>query len=299
LLPNFLLIGAAKAGTTSLHFYLDQHPEIFMSSLKEPGFFAFEGTRGHFPTIRDAPFVTDLASYETLFKGAHNTKVIGESSPQYLGLASPNVIRRIKKVLPDVYILAVLRQPVEQAYSHFVMLQRGKRVGSVGFREKFLSDMEKFHELSCDLYNQYVVKSYHDRLRLYVDAFDARKIKIMLYDDLVSDPGVFMAEIYRFLGVDTDFKNDFSVKLNQGGLYSSHLVSSIMNRPNPIRWLARRLVPIRARIAFRLNLFNHLTRPAPKLDPILRAELTALLYDEISDLEHLTGRDLSAWRSAP
>ena len=160
--------------------------------------------------------------------------------------------------------------------------------------------MTTFHSLTYDFYGEEpLVKSYHDRLCLYLDAFAVDRIKIMLYDDFVADPSYFLTEIYRFLDVDPSFHNDLAIRSNPGGLYRSPLIAGIMNRPNPVRWLARRLVPDETRIAVHEFLFRRLLKPMPTLDPALRAALTDLLADEIADLERLIGRDLSAWRKAP
>lgn len=300
MLPNLLLIGEAKAGTTSIHRYLDQHPNIFMSEVKEPGFFAFEGTSGRIPMIRDRPFVTALEAYEALFDKAGDARIIGESSPFYLDFASSSVISRIRTYLPAVRILAIVRHPVDQAYSRFVMWQRGGRTRGLGFREAFLSDMATFHDLQVDFRGEEpLVKSYHDRLRLYVEAFDEARIKIMVYDDLVADPARFMADIYRFLDVDTAVANDFRVKVNQGGMYRFKTVAALLNRPNPVRWLARRLIPDATRTALRHRALRYVSKPAPPLDPDVRAELCALVSEEITNLERLVGRDLSAWRARP
>lgn len=298
MLPNFLLIGAAKAGTTSLHQLLDQHPEIFMSRVKEPGFFAFEGTNGRIPMLRNEPFVTDLAQYEALFDDAAGATVVGESSPFYLEFASAEMIGRIKRHLSDVRLLAVLRHPVDQAYSRFVMWQRGEHTGDIGFREQFLRDFENFHDLDYDFDGPKVlVRSYHDRLRLFREAFEATTLKIMFHEDFVADPRAFLSDIYRFLGVDPDFRNDLSVRANEGGLYRSAFVSTVMNRPNPLRWLSRRLIPDERRAAMHETMRRRFSKPAPRLDPLVRKELTDLMAREISALERLTGRDLSGWRN--
>jgi len=300
MMPNFLMIGCSKAGTTSIHIYLGRHPDVFMSPIKEPGYFAFAGTDGRFPLLADHPFITRQEEYEHLFEGVRAESVIGESSTHYLEFASPRVVERIHTALPGVRILTVLRHPVDRAYSRFTMFLGSGRAGDREFREWFLDDLEMFHApLLPERDQQHVVISTADRLVLYLDRFTAESTKVMLYDDLQADPAGFMVEIYDFLGVDPSFKPDTSIRRNTGGVYRSRVVEVLFNRPNPIRWLARRLLPASSRIEGRDRIREKLLSSAPKLDPALRSELTAgeVIQREIDDLEQLTGRDLSAWRS--
>jgi len=114
-LPNFIVGGALKAGTTSLNYYLKQHPDVYMSPFKEPRYFAYDpagptnGDSGlHFP-------VTTLEQYAELFAGATNEKAVGEVSPHYI--ISPIAPRRIHDTLPGVKLIFSLRHPVKRAYS--------------------------------------------------------------------------------------------------------------------------------------------------------------------------------------
>ena len=142
-LPNFFIVGAPKAGTTSLYAYLDQHPEVYMSPLKEPNYFAFELRAENFskedqPRIareaaalrdyldgdmRDKRFgglVSDWLDYGKLFRNASTETAIGEASPMYLwsGSAAHNIARR----LPHAKIIISLRNPVDRAYSQYLQM---------------------------------------------------------------------------------------------------------------------------------------------------------------------------------
>src|SRR6185312_3684389 len=122
-LPNLLIVGAAKAGTTSLHALINRHPAAFMSELKEPRFFAYEGERpeafgGPDAHILISSIVKTRSEYERLFAGVTDERVVGESSPAYL--YSPVAATRIRETIPDAKIIVVLRDPAERAYSHWV-----------------------------------------------------------------------------------------------------------------------------------------------------------------------------------
>ena len=120
-LPNFLIIGAAKAGTTSLYRYLEQHPDVFMSEFKEPRFFALENDpldyRGPNDPAAHCEYKT-LEAYETLFAGVRNERAAGEASTLYL--YHEDAAERIRHYVPDMKMIAVLRHPVEQAYSNLL-----------------------------------------------------------------------------------------------------------------------------------------------------------------------------------
>src|SRR5688572_7713518 len=122
-MPNFLIIGAAKAGTTSLYSYLNQHPQIFMSPVKEPNFFALEGEKLNFRGPGDAQVInrysiTQLESYRAHFKGITQETCIGEASTLYLD--HPKAVERIQHYTPKARLITILRDPVERAFSNFL-----------------------------------------------------------------------------------------------------------------------------------------------------------------------------------
>ena len=125
-MPNFLIIGANKAGTTSIYSYLKQHPQIYMSPVKEPMFFTLEGKNidrtevSRQITLKTA--VNDIEDYQALFQGVSNEKAIGEASTAYLHC--PWCAERIKQYIPDVKLIAILRDPIERAYSNYLMYVR-------------------------------------------------------------------------------------------------------------------------------------------------------------------------------
>ena len=115
-MPNFLIIGSQKAGTTALYHYLKQHPQIFLSKIKEPCFFAFEGEELDLRSPTGAPVymnrtaVTTVESYRRLFDTVTDEKAVGEASPIYI--ICPKAAKRIYHYIPHVRLIAVLRNPV-------------------------------------------------------------------------------------------------------------------------------------------------------------------------------------------
>ena len=121
-MPNFLIIGAAKSGTTALYHSLKQHPQIYMSPVKEPRFFAFEGETPRFCGPGDdrfvRKFVTNFEDYLRLFEAVTDQIAIGEASTVYLTMSETSS-RRIRHHLPHAKLIAVLRHPADRAYSQY------------------------------------------------------------------------------------------------------------------------------------------------------------------------------------
>src|SRR5215210_5286768 len=134
-LPNFIIVGAAKAGTTALYWYLSEHPAVYMSPVKETFYFAYgvdEAGRLLYgdPEVHRFPVKT-LREYEALFAAAGDASAIGEASPIYL--ECPQSAGRIRELIPAARIVASLRQPVDRAYSDYIMYlrRRGRRLDPV------------------------------------------------------------------------------------------------------------------------------------------------------------------------
>src|SRR5215210_1250841 len=120
-MPNFLIIGAEKSGTTALYHYLKQHPQVYMSPVKEPGFFSYEEGQKPIsagPARFTSERITDIEAYQRLFRGISDEKAVGEETPAYI--ANPEAPARIRRYIPDAKLIAILRDPTERAYSNYL-----------------------------------------------------------------------------------------------------------------------------------------------------------------------------------
>ncbi len=297
-LPNFLVIGAAKAGTTSLYHYLGQHPEVFMSPVKEPHFFALGGTGANFRSpgaeagINRKSFA-DPEGYEGLFAGARGEKAIGEASTSYL--YSPEAPERIKRRVPEARLIAVLRDPAERAYSTFLALRLGGREPLRDFSRALEAEEGRIRDGWEHLWHYKNLGFYHVQLSRYGKALEEGRLRVYLYEDLGADPRGVMRDAYRFLGVDASFEPDTSRRHNPSGVPKSRLLMSVLKRPNPLRDAIKPLLPkgLRGRVSEGLQTHN-LTK-APPLEPELRRRLVELYREDVLALQDLIGRDLSAW----
>ncbi|EPZ44556.1 hypothetical protein N007_10785 [Alicyclobacillus acidoterrestris ATCC 49025] len=145
LLPNFLVIGAAKAGTTALYRYLSQHPEVFMPSIKEPNYFALANREVRFQGPGDdrtnRSSITRFADYQALFDEADGYQAVGEASPMYLYTA--DAANRIHDLIPNVKLIVILRDPVERAHSAYLHLRRDEREPLANFADAIAAEEER------------------------------------------------------------------------------------------------------------------------------------------------------------
>ena len=299
-LPNFLVIGAGKAGTTSLYHYLDQHPEVYMSPIKEPKFFALEGGVPEYRGPGDREVwssgtnraISDPGEYEALFDGVGGEKAIGEASPGYL--CNAGAPGRIKRYVPDARLVAVLRDPAERAYSAYLHMIRDGRE-KLGFAEALGEEERRTREGWAPGW-QYTREGFYCRnLRRYFELFDREQIRIYLYEDLRADPLGLMRDAFGFLGVDEAFVPDFSMRHNASGIPKSRLLVSLITRRNPLKTVLKPLLPKGLRTRISVGVQNRNLNPAPPLSPEDREWLIELYREDILGLQDLLGRDLSDW----
>ena len=289
-LPNFIVIGAAKAGTTALYWYLAEHPDVFMSPVKETNFFAYgRDARGQLlygdPEHHQFP-VKSLSEYEELFTEAGKAAAVGEASPMYL--ECPQAAGRIRALLPDTRIICGLRHPVDRAYSDRLMYLR-----SLG------RALDPAHDLSVSAAwarpdsHWMRIGRYHEQLTRYYEAFEREQIHIFLFDDLKRNPLRVMQEMYRFLGVEPGFVPDFATPHNVGGMPASKLLESVFTS-RAIRSAVGSWMPTRAANWVR-QLRTRNMRQAPPLPAELRQELTRQFRADIARTSELIGRSLEHW----
>lgn len=296
MMPNFLVIGAARSGTTSMHHYLGSHPEIYMSPVKEPNFFAHDGMR--FDLGPPAPgwkhsarhSVIDPRKYRALFDGVKGEKAIGEVSPAYM--RSSGTVERIHGGIPEARLVAILRDPAERAYANYMgRLRDGtERVLDPGdaIRGALQGRGSRWRTaVYIDL------GFYHARLRPFYERFDREQIRVVLFDDFVHDPGAVLREIFSFLAVDPGFVPDTSVAYNSSGRIASPPLRFAWGHTRELRARLGPRLPSAIPVAVQKLLRRSISRPP--MSPDLRAELVERYRTDILELERLIERDLSAW----
>lgn len=282
-LPNFIIIGAGKCGTTSLHNYLDQHPQIYICPRKETYFFIDEARRAKLKRWKP---VTSIEEYSALFNNASPNQVIGEISTNYY--AYPESAQLIHDLLPEVKIIAILRDPSNRAFSEYQMFVQA------GHEKK------DFAEATSDSNKKNYVKRgfYYSELLPFFDSFDKDKIKICLYEDFSKEPDKFVRDFFGFIEVDENFIPDMTQRGRKGGLPKNKALNEFLKKPNPIRAAAasilKTFMPLESRQKIKSSMIQANSKKA-KLSPEMRRNLIALYRDDILKLQDLIERDLSAW----
>jgi len=295
-MPDFLVIGVAKAGTTSIYHYLAQHPHIAMSAVKEPDFFEFGEPDQPPPSLyplRDR-YVATLTAYQALFAGLPANMRSGEASSSNI---EARACARISRYVPRARFICCLRQPVERAYSAFNMQLRNGNEPGLDFRRAYLDSPRRWagrFELGLPTYAHHDARWYVERLTDWLTRFPRQQLHIGLYDDLTAHPVAFMRELYAYLEVDDRFLPDVSTAHNQGSSVRSVRMAWLLKRKALQQW-ASRLVPRPAQRRMGALLQGANRAPMPVLDPALRNELTLAQHDDILRLQDLIGRDLTHW----
>lgn len=294
-MPNFLVIGAAKAGTTALYHCLKQHPQIYMSPMKEPRFFALEGETLHPRDPIHRQSITNLADYLNLFQAVSSETAIGEASPLYL--SHPQASANIQHHLPTAKLIAILRNPIERAYSHFThMRQTG--VEPLSDFTKALQEAE--YEIDGFIRRRpYIqVGFYYAQLLRYFENFDPQQIKIYLYEDWKHHPGNFLGSLFEFLDVDPGFVPSQSNHYNTYGIPRNQLIHQLTTNHNPLRSIARALIPRENRHSL-MRIIQRKNSIRMAMPTEARGYLSQIYTADILKLQELIQRDLSGWLRSP
>jgi len=295
-MPNFLIIGAARSGTSSLYEYMNQHPDIFFSANKEPLFFAFDGDTVDFKGPGDdrqvnIKTVTDLGAYRKLFSNVTTEQAIGEASADYLyAEKAPACIRRY---IPEVKLIAVLRNPVERAYSSFLYTIRDDREPLRDFAQALAQEDARIAAHWEYIWHYRRMGFYFQHLSRYYSLFDRRQIKIYLNEELRQDTSSVLRDAFSFLEVDDTFQPDVSVRYNEGGVPKRRLLNYLLTRQSRFKSLLKPLMP-----AFVMQKFiqlKHSNLDKPELADEIRLELAGGYKEDILKLQDLIQKDLSSW----
>ncbi|HSF86774.1 MAG TPA: sulfotransferase [Acidimicrobiia bacterium] len=288
-LPNCLVIGAMRSGTSTLYQLLAQHPDVFMSTPKEPNYFAF----ADMPDIpvEASDSVTNLADYERLFQDSAEASVRGEASHNYL-YYSDRAAPLIRRTLPDVRLVAILRNPVDRAFSHYMLHVRNEKEHAATFREAL--DLESVRIERGDQFGHYVARGFYaQQLGPFLQQFPSDALRIFLYEDLAGDAVGLAQDVYGYLGIDASFAPDTAVRSNPSGVPRNRAVHGLLVKDNAVK---RALQPLLPRSAYRLAVrIRDRNLNQESMDPEIRSELAAVFRPEIEALQEVVDRDLSAW----
>jgi hypothetical protein len=310
--PNFFIAGAPKAGTTALYHHLAQHPDIYMSPIKEPCYFSLELRAENFaprqkPHARriqretheylrgpmDKPIsggiVTEWEDYLRLFAAAGRQHAVGEASVSYM--VSETAAAAIAARIPQAKIIMVLRSPVERAFSQYLQGVSGGHIAS-SFHE-FVRACLRHSDEGFGVHRPFLEAGFYAaQVQRFFDHFPRSHIAIWIYEESRTNPREFLRQIFRFLDVDDGFVPDVSTRHNEPR------VPRIRTSAKPLRWarmteFARKVVPLPVRVAVRNTVYRPLG--SVRIGAADRALMLDFYRSDIHKLEGILGRDLGAW----
>ncbi len=300
-MPNFLVIGAAKCGTSALCDYLAQHPQVYLCPSKEPNFFIaegrseipFRGPRDREVLTKQDGWVSTLDRYRRLFAGVTSERAIGEGSTWYI--YDERAPGQIHRYLPEAKLISLLRNPVDRAYSAFNMMLMDGRETTTSFAKAIAAEDERVRSNWELLWHYRRMGFYYEQLERYYQLFDARQMYVILYEDFTTRPREVMRDVLRFLDVDDDFEPDMSERSNVSMVPKHSSYQRFIVSQSPLKSAATALLPASFRQRAKEKLvYSTATKPVP-LAPELRRQLVDVFRPDVLKLQKVLSRDLSHW----
>ncbi len=286
--PSLFIVGAPKAGTTALHAYFEKHPQVNMSSEKEPNYFSWSEIEAQQLYYKKINIKTE-SEYLSLFHPSIKTKYCGEGSVSYLFY--PEVPHRIYEYQPQARIIISLRNPITRAFSHYLM---DYSLGLV------LADFEtifrngKDHPITKNYYQQYFsVSDYAPQIKRYLDVFKKEQIHFLLHENLVTHPYESLKQISQFLEIEYQNESE-SIELQNVTLSGKNWFISTLYKNEKFRKLSARL--FKDQLKNKIKRFLLTKDTLPKLPDNLRKELKEYYAASVIQTELLSGLNLNAWK---
>ena len=285
-LPNLLIVGAAKSGTTSLHNYLKQHPDIFMSNHKEPHFLI----NNEIGINRIPKGINNLQDYSNLFSNGASNKYRGESSAMYLQfpeIAIKNIDRYLDE---DVKIIIMLRNPIERAFSGYQHVKRYNLDEDLDFEDALeISEQRYFTNNNITPASRYIhIGMYNEFVRKFKTKFKTN-VHIIIYKDFINNTNQELSRLFSFLGI-KDVQIDFNKQYMVGGWkWKNDLFRKIFMK----RHFLKKFIPYKSLIRVAFKLFA--TDSVEKIDDTIREKLIGIYKDDIKNLSIFLNKDLSFW----
>jgi hypothetical protein len=295
---NFLVVGAAKSGTTALHEILKRHPRLCLPRIKETNFFALAGEQVDFQGPLDDYTInrfsiTDWEEYQAQF-ATSNSALKGEVCPLYL--YSPKASQEIARRVPNARIIIILRNPVDRAYSNYLHLVRDGRE-TLSFFEALGQEEERI-SMNWEWFWHIKRQGYYSaQVQRYLDTFPAHQVKVFIYEHFFSEAQNGLREMLEFIGLDGKDAGPVSARYNVSGrpVHWVRPIYDLLMRPGLINHSLRAVLPE----LLRKNLssgFKRLVVRHESMDDEIREKLYQEYARDIDTLEGIIGQSLSVWR---
>ena len=293
ILPNLLIVGAAKSGTTSLHNYLNQHPDIFMSKHKEPHFLI----NNEIGLSRIPKGINKINDYSNLFLNSENYQYRGESSAMYLQF--PEIaIKNIKKYLDkQVKIIIMLRNPVDRAFSGYQHVKRYNTDEDLEFQNAIDQCEDRYiKNTKMTPASRYInIGMYHDFVTKFTKNF-VNQTHVIIYDDFIRNTDEELDKVFGFLQIEKIKINTSKQYMVGGWQWKNSFFKKIFLNKNILKHVIKIVVPFKSGRLFLVNMFKSIfTFSVEKMDDKVRKKLEDIFREDIKKLSLLLDRDLNFW----
>lgn len=310
--PTFIVAGAAKCGTTSLYHYLQQHPDVYMSPIKEPNFFStdidprefseeykrYERSKkldisvyinGDMKNPQWGAYVRDEELYCKLFRFGRQKQARGEISNSYL--FSSVAAMNIRRSLPECKIIIILRQPAERAFSHYLANLRDGRTAK-DFRDEIIHDDLKSKHGWGISHLYFELGLYYHQIKRYLDQIPQERIKIILAEELQNNSTKTLEDVFHFLGLEPCINFEPGGQFNEARVPKSPLLVKFITQTGIKRRIFR-MLPMSLRKAVKSSFFKNGAKPELTVEDY--RWMTERYRSDIEKLGALLNRDFSHW----
>ncbi|MGB3536453.1 MAG: sulfotransferase domain-containing protein [Microcoleaceae cyanobacterium] len=298
--PNFIIIGAAKSGTTTLYEYLCRHRQVYMSLPKEPDFFSL-----------DSNYARGIDWYRSLFASAQSDQICGEASTTYSRLQQhPKTIERLVDVLPNAKLIYIMRHPVDRAYSFYTYRFKGSQQNAEFLAARNELVTARTFEQAIEQNSEFIDSSYYlYQINKYLEYYPKESFLFLLMEDLIHQPEEEIKKICDFIGVDStiNLMPEGEIVANQAGdqpewYVRQQLTSGFKSIPGAS--LVKNLLPQAVKDtayetikSLKYKQWKSEQYMPPPMRPETRQNLLEQFKQPNQQLAEFLGRDLSHWNS--
>ena len=285
---SFVCIGTQKAGTTSFHDFLLQHPSIGLPHHKETHFF-----------VRDSEYKKGISHYFNYnFKKIKKDQVLGEINPQFCYVSK--TAHRLKECFANLKVIMIIRNPVDRAFSHYLMTKR-RGLEDLTFKEAVEKEESRLIDENGELHFSYINRGmYLDQIMRYEQLFGKENVKVILFKDFIKSTPKVMEEVCNFIGV-PQFNFNINIQSNRASESKSKWLRDFLYRPSLLKKILGKLLisqKMRDNVAQKLAKANLKPAKKERLDATIKKEIYHQYFkEEIEALEKMLQVDLSSWKN--
>lgn len=292
-LPNFIVAGFPKCGTSSLYNYLSRHPDVFLPERKESHFFTKEILNGSLAGPGDEDQIKfrdqSIDEYKKNYSSYSGEKLVGDVSPSYVSY--PSCIPEIKEVLGEVKVIIMVRDPISRAYSNYLHLVSMGRE-SLGFAEALSSEADRQDERYGDFWLYQYNSLYLEKIQAYKEAFD--QVLVVNFELFFEDIQGSLDSVYDFLGVKSIVPDNIDINYNKGGILKRNLLVKVMESDNVVKRLLKKT--LKDPKLLKNKLLNKFKQKAPEMNQDVIEKLQILFMDDVIAVRDEFGVDITKWK---